>query len=98
VNRNYIRGRAIEYLAKKQLEKEGYYVIRSSGSHGACDICAFSMTHLKFIQLKRQKVEHSHKEELDEFTKLVVPISSDLIITREFWVWTDRKGFEVTLI
>jgi len=32
---NYARGRAKEYAVIKELEKEGYYCIRSAGSHNA---------------------------------------------------------------
>src|SRR2546426_9942371 len=33
-NANYNRGRNLEYLIKDKLEKEGYFVTRSAGSHG----------------------------------------------------------------
>ncbi len=40
-NNNYKRGRAKEYRVKKKYEKCGYYVIRTAGSHGVCDLVAF---------------------------------------------------------
>ena len=40
-NVNYRRGRAKEYRIKKKYEKCGYYVIRTAGSHGVCDLVAF---------------------------------------------------------
>ena len=41
VNVNYRRGRAKEYRVKKKYEKCGYYVVRTAGSHGVCDLVAF---------------------------------------------------------
>ena len=38
---NYSRGAAFERRIKKDLEKRGYYAIRSAGSHGLIDIAAF---------------------------------------------------------
>ena len=39
-NRNYLRGRAHEYQVKKELEKDGWLVIRAAGSHGLFDLVA----------------------------------------------------------
>lgn len=39
-NQNYRRGRAKEYLLKDRLEKDGYTVFRTSGSHGVADLIA----------------------------------------------------------
>jgi Holliday junction resolvase len=39
-NRQYKRGRALEYLMKDKLEKQGYFVVRAAGSHGVADIMA----------------------------------------------------------
>ena len=59
-NLNYQRSRAKEYAVKKQLENEGYYCIRASGSHGVADIVAISPSPcnlgdhfiVRFIQIK----------------------------------------------
>jgi len=40
MNKNYIKGRNKEYRIKKKLEQEGYYVIRSAGSHSFFDLIA----------------------------------------------------------
>lgn len=40
-NKMYARGRAKEYRVKKQLESEGWFVIRSAGSHSIVDLVAF---------------------------------------------------------
>jgi hypothetical protein len=39
-NSKYVRGRAYEYKVKRQLESEGWTVLRSAGSHGYFDLTA----------------------------------------------------------
>ena len=40
VNKRYVAGRAYEYRVKAKLEKEGWNVTRSAGSHGDFDLIA----------------------------------------------------------
>ena len=64
-NKRYVAGRAYEYRVKKKLEKEGWTVLRTAGSHGLFDIIAiaaptFDMRRLdtgriKLIQAKSGK-------------------------------------------
>jgi len=53
-NANYQKGRRKEYLIKKQLEREGYIVLRTAGSHGFADLIAIDKDArlIKFIQCK----------------------------------------------
>ena len=67
-NKNYINGRAKEYRVKKQLESEGWFCVRSAGSHSIVDIVAIKASpfggfifegrrigeylHVRFIQCK----------------------------------------------
>jgi Holliday junction resolvase len=61
-NRNYLRGRAKEYQLKEKLEKRGYIVFRTSGSHGIADLIAIKprkdigtadlWPEVRFIQIK----------------------------------------------
>jgi Holliday junction resolvase len=53
----YIKGRRYEYLIKNKLEKEGYIVIRASGSHGKWDIVAIHplLKEIRLIQVKYKK-------------------------------------------
>ena len=39
---NYSRGYNFELRVKRSLEKRGYFVVRSSGSHGPADLLAVS--------------------------------------------------------
>jgi len=41
VNKNYVKGANFERNVKKFYENLGYFVIRSSGSHGVADLVAF---------------------------------------------------------
>ena len=42
MNNNYRRGYNFELRVKRSLEKRGYFVVRSSGSHGPADLLAVS--------------------------------------------------------
>jgi hypothetical protein len=44
MNIRYIKGRRLEYKVKKELEKNGYIVIRSAGSHSPFDLVALKQT------------------------------------------------------
>jgi Holliday junction resolvase len=37
---NYARGRSVEYAVKRYLESDGYFVLRSAGSHSPVDLLA----------------------------------------------------------
>ena len=86
MNTNYKKGYRIELKFKKQLEQEGYFVVRSSGSHGLFDLVAFNTSEIKLIQVK--KVNHlsdlnvTHElallERFDNFPKNA---------TRELWIY-----------
>lgn len=69
-NKNYISGRRWEYKVKDQWEKDGYVVIRASGSHGDFDLVAFN-PHLVdmpyFIQCKRTRSESEGMRLLKEW-------------------------------
>lgn len=70
-NKNYINGRNFEYKVKKIWEDQGYYVIRSAGSHGIADLVALDFdgqyTSVVLIQCKtRGVISKKDKEELLE--------------------------------
>lgn len=49
---NYRVGARLERLAKVQLERAGYFVMRSAGSHGALDLIAVCEDGILLIQVK----------------------------------------------
>jgi hypothetical protein len=94
-NANYIRGRAIEYRGKKELEQAGYYVVRSAGSHSAFDLVAWNDQEILFIQCKREKKsaknpkKKKYKRDLIQIDTIKIPPNG----RKEFWIWRDRKGW-----
>jgi len=64
VNISYNRGRAKEYRIKKKLEKEGWIVLRTSGSHGFADLIAIKKDEINFIQSKPRKFSETQKKKL----------------------------------
>lgn len=79
-NRNYIKGRAKEYRIKKEYEDAGFYVVRTAGSHGVCDLVAFGENGLVVpIQVKPKggyltPLERKKIKKFEEFTCLKVVI------------------------
>lgn len=55
-NKNYQRGRRLEWDVKKHFEGRGFHVIRAAGSHSAYDLVAakqgLTHTDIRFIQCK----------------------------------------------
>jgi len=81
MNKNYRNGVKREYRIMKKLEIEGWFCIRSAGSHGPIDIIAIkplreaegynpSRILLRFIQSKKSGYlspkERKEKEELEQ--------------------------------
>jgi len=84
---NYRRGYDAERKAKEKLEGEGYYVMRSAGSHGQFDLIAIGSMEVLAIQVKRSKVNKIHYPEMDELKFWIFPP----IVHKQFWVWLDRQ-------
>lgn len=93
-NINYLRGRAHEYRLKDKLEKEGYIVFRTSGSHGIADLIAVKpqligdadmFPEVRFIQIKssiRFREEKMDKKLIDH---LVIDWYEFPIKTKEWY-------------
>lgn len=106
VNKNYKRGYTTEMKAIKELEEQGFYAVRTAGSHGVFDIMAVPTTRIKaellrhndevwMIQLKRTKADKlyksSYKKDIEQI-KGVEFINSN--IKKKLWIWQDRIGWE----
>ena len=50
---NYARGADFEREIRTDLTKNGWYAVRSAGSHGAVDVLAFNRGLALFVQAKR---------------------------------------------
>ena len=77
-NKNYIAGRNFEYKVKKYYEKQGFIVLRTSGSHGFADLIAVKNTQIflsngyfkktiEFVQCKNRKPTKKEIKELNKF-------------------------------
>lgn len=96
-NKNYIRGTNIEYKIKKDLEKLGYFVLRSAGSHSCVDICAMTPVNILLIQVKRSKkalttnfMEHYYDDDIKRLRELHLPDNC----IRLLYFWVDRQGLQ----
>ena len=74
-NLNYKRSRKREYLVQKKYESEGWFVVRSAGSHGVADLIAIRLAadkcadpshyQVKFIQIKVSEKLKIFKETIE---------------------------------
>lgn len=85
------KGTAREYQARDILKSQGFYVVRSAGSHGLIDIVAFNHKHVRFIQGKSATIP---KAEREAFVNLVVPSNC----SKEIWTYKKRKGFMIEFL
>jgi len=84
MNKNYKNGAARERRIMKKLEKEGWFCIRSAGSHGPIDIIAMRQNHLlgvleiRFIQSKKtgylDPQERMEKEALEKKLSITIEV------------------------
>ena len=94
---NYERGREVEYKCRKELEKEGFRTVRTSGSKGDWDVIAYNNKVVRFIQLKREKERRGHYPAIrNEIREIGLP--NTLKIVRELWIWTDYEGWKIFTI
>jgi len=78
---NYRKGARLERMARKYLESLGYYVIRSAGSKGACDLCAIGPNDVLLIQVK--SAGQASKDAIDKLKGIPTPD----YVTRQVWEW-----------
>jgi Holliday junction resolvase-like predicted endonuclease len=91
----YKKGVIAERKARKQLELQGYYVIRSAGSRGIWDLVAFKNDEIKLVQIKSYRKDDSHlKEKVFGSMRKHEPFLP-LNATQELWLWVYRKGWEI---
>lgn len=65
--KTYAKGRRYEYRLKEELEKRGYLVIRSAGSHSPFDLIAIPINSeepIEAIQVKTGKLSYSQTLEI----------------------------------
>jgi len=67
----YRSGYRFELAVKKYLEKHGWYVVRSAGSHGAVDLVAIRNGTVLLIQCKLRKRIPEHT--INQLRRLALP-------------------------
>ena len=68
---NYDRGANFERRCQKRLEKEGWFVIRSAGSHSLIDLAAFKGGEVILVQCKTDgKLSINEREQLKELARM----------------------------
>jgi len=75
---HYKKGRRYEYYWKNKLEKQGYIILRTAGSHGFADLIAISpeKEEVLFIQIKTFRKNITPKQIQSLFKKEIKKIPS----------------------
>lgn len=85
MNKNYVKGRAREYLAMVALKEEGWLVSRSAASHGAVDVFAAKEGRVLLVQVKSGRARAT-REELGELVRWGKSSNGDA----EVWYYKGR--------
>ena len=88
---NYAVGARLERLIKAQLERQGYTVMRSAGSKGKFDLCAWSGLEMRLIQAKARKITRAEREAM---RLIMVPPCASV----EIWERDDFGGWNVEVV
>jgi len=92
-SRSKAKGTSKEYKAIRLLRNEGYYTVRSAGSHGLWDIVAYNHTKVRFIQVKSAGVKPSAAER-----RALLHASVPRNCSKEIWTDIPRKGFDIQIL
>lgn len=90
----YQLGANRERALKKKLEDEGYFVVRSSGSHTALDLVAFKPNSILLIQVKGKSHRAEGRRELGKVKPFLPPLAQAVLATKEF----RKKGFKIEVV
>ena len=103
---NYSKGAEKERQLRKQLEEQGYKVVRAAGSKGGStnagdhgiDLIAVGKGKMRIIQVKSTKREPKSLDAVinrykDDILKLKALDINEADTTRELWMWVHRKGW-----
>lgn len=91
---NYRRGYLAERRAAKVLERAGYVVARTAGSHSPFDVVAVNPNGVRLIQVKRVK-EGGIAATLEAAREEIRQVPKVQGVSREVWIWFDGEGWVV---
>lgn len=84
---SYTRGRDAEYRAARDLERAGYVVIRSAGSHTPVDLVAIGPAGVRLIQVKVDSESRTLRpSELEAVREELRSLPRPPGVTAELWV------------
>ena len=89
----YITGVKAEYRARDELKSQGYYVMRSAGSHGLFDLIAISADYVKLIQVKVISFGEKKKFKKERMDLGYVRCPESCL--KELWVWEKHGKWQV---
>ena len=90
-NSKYRAGRDLEYAAARDLEDNGYFVIRAAGSHGLADLIAFKTEQVLIVQCKTDgKMTARQRCDLAALAAMVPGLGGIPLIAR--WEATGPRG------
>ena len=87
----YATGYRAEREAKKMLERNGYYVMASRGSHGLFDLCAISPDNIKLIQIK--VIPYGETKQFKEDQVRIKSFRTAPFVQKELWIYEKRLGW-----
>ncbi|MEM4099029.1 MAG: restriction endonuclease, partial [Candidatus Micrarchaeaceae archaeon] len=86
VNKNYIKGRNLEYLIKNKLEKRGFYVTRAAGSKGV-DLIAIKRNKtgggVRVLMVSCKTTGYVPPQEREELSYLAKKYGAEPLFTRK---------------
>jgi len=97
-NKNYAKGRRLEYELAKKLRNAGWVTLRTAGSHGFADlVCVRSDVEeprVRFIQVKGYEVSSQAQADF----KKKPPIIRSTSYTQELWWKSNRQPWCYCLV
>ncbi len=82
--KRYAKGAGLERLAKRELEEDGFAVIRSAGSKGPVDLIAVNYHAVRAIQIKARRFNENDLKKLADFP-------APPRVQRELWTRRGRQ-------
>jgi len=87
----YSTGYRVEREAKQMLESEGFFVLRSAGSHGLFDLVAIKDNQVRLVQVKVIPFGEHNLFKADQLKIKAFKVA--YWIKKELWVYEKRRGW-----
>jgi len=93
-----VKGRNAEYLAKKELEDNNFFVVRMAGSHSPFDLIAFDVNVVRLIQVKSCN-KRAYTSEVKNATKKIENVKNLFPLNCKFEIWMkNAKKFDKVVL